>query len=170
MDVISDFHLPMDYLDLQELVVQRAHVASLITGFYKSQVCKSLSEEFNVPVAPFVVPTPSSPSIEELPSTVIRPSEDTPLLASEPGSVPSPIAMETDPPVESKNYIFQLLDGLFPSSSASREVSYRPSFWTQFAILSRRTFTNFYRNPMLMWAHYGLSIVLACMFFGGRLV
>lgn len=45
--------------------------------------------------------------------------------------------------------------------SIPRQTS-RPTFWMQFRILSRRTFANFYRNPLLMWGHYGISIALAC--------
>lgn len=36
------------------------------------------------------------------------------------------------------------------------------SWWTQFYILSGRAFKNLYRNPMLMLAHYAVSIVVAC--------
>lgn len=36
------------------------------------------------------------------------------------------------------------------------------SWWTQFRILSSRAFKNLYRNPMLMLAHYAVSIVVAC--------
>lgn len=36
------------------------------------------------------------------------------------------------------------------------------SWWTQFCILSGRAFKNLYRNPMLMLAHYVVSIVVAC--------
>lgn len=35
------------------------------------------------------------------------------------------------------------------------------SWWTQFRILSGRAFKNLYRNPMLMLAHYVVSIVVA---------
>ncbi|RCH93850.1 hypothetical protein CU098_000648, partial [Rhizopus stolonifer] len=37
----------------------------------------------------------------------------------------------------------------------------RPSWLTQFHILSSRTFKNLYRNPMLMFAHYAIAVVLA---------
>ncbi|KAL0143366.1 hypothetical protein V8B55DRAFT_1476875 [Mucor lusitanicus] len=37
----------------------------------------------------------------------------------------------------------------------------KPTFITQFRILSDRTFKNLYRNPMLMFAHYGIAVVLA---------
>jgi ABC-type multidrug transport system ATPase subunit len=37
----------------------------------------------------------------------------------------------------------------------------RPGAWTQFCILSNRTFKNLYRNPMLMFAHYAIAVVLA---------
>jgi hypothetical protein len=39
------------------------------------------------------------------------------------------------------------------------------SWWTQFTILSGRAFKNLYRNPMLMLAHYVVSIVVACKWF-----
>jgi ABC-type multidrug transport system ATPase subunit len=37
----------------------------------------------------------------------------------------------------------------------------RASLWTQFTILSGRAFKNMYRNPLLLIAHYGISILLA---------
>ncbi|RUP43332.1 hypothetical protein BC936DRAFT_137331 [Jimgerdemannia flammicorona] len=37
----------------------------------------------------------------------------------------------------------------------------RPSWYTQFAILSDRTFKNLYRSPMLMLTHYATSVFLA---------
>jgi ABC-type multidrug transport system ATPase subunit len=37
----------------------------------------------------------------------------------------------------------------------------RPGVLTQFRILSNRTFKNLYRNPMLMFAHYAIAVVLA---------
>lgn len=36
----------------------------------------------------------------------------------------------------------------------------RVSLWTQFVILSKRTFKNLYRNPMLVLTHYTISVVL----------
>ena len=39
----------------------------------------------------------------------------------------------------------------------------KPGIHTQFAILSRRTWRNIYRNPMLMLTHYAISIVLAVL-------
>lgn len=38
----------------------------------------------------------------------------------------------------------------------------RASWWTQFKILSGRSFKNLYRNPMLMLSHYIVSILVAC--------
>ena len=35
------------------------------------------------------------------------------------------------------------------------------SFWTQLKILSGRTFTHFFRDPFLMIAHFGTSVLLA---------
>lgn len=40
----------------------------------------------------------------------------------------------------------------------------RPRWFTQFRILADRTFKNLYRNPMLMFAHYTIAVVLACKF------
>lgn len=37
----------------------------------------------------------------------------------------------------------------------------RPGIITQFRILADRTFKNLYRNPMLMFAHYAISVALA---------
>ncbi|CAO3632026.1 unnamed protein product [Cunninghamella blakesleeana] len=37
----------------------------------------------------------------------------------------------------------------------------RPGWWTQFRILADRTFKNLYRNPMLMFTHYAIAVVLA---------
>ncbi|KAI9312395.1 ABC-2 type transporter [Dichotomocladium elegans] len=37
----------------------------------------------------------------------------------------------------------------------------RPGYITQFRILADRTFKNLYRNPMLMFAHYTIAVVLA---------
>ncbi|KAL0081558.1 putative ABC transporter [Phycomyces blakesleeanus] len=37
----------------------------------------------------------------------------------------------------------------------------RPGWLTQFRILADRTFKNLYRNPMLMFAHYAISVALA---------
>lgn len=43
------------------------------------------------------------------------------------------------------------------------------SWWTQFRILSGRAFKNLYRNPMLMLAHYVVSIVVAREYLPDRL-
>lgn len=37
----------------------------------------------------------------------------------------------------------------------------RASWWQQFKILSGRCFKNLYRNPMLMWSHYAVAIIVA---------
>lgn len=48
------------------------------------------------------------------------------------------------------------------SNSSTKVRGYRkPSYLRQFAIISRRTWRNLYRNPMLMLTHYAISIVLA---------
>ncbi|KAG0332216.1 hypothetical protein BG004_001337 [Podila humilis] len=39
----------------------------------------------------------------------------------------------------------------------------RASWWTQFKILADRTLKNIYRDPMLMWSHYAMSIVLGLL-------
>lgn len=43
----------------------------------------------------------------------------------------------------------------------------KATFWTQFRLLSGRAFKNLYRNPMLMFAHYAVAVVMAllCGFF-----
>ena len=38
----------------------------------------------------------------------------------------------------------------------------RIGWLSQFAILSKRTFKNLYRNPMLMLTHYSIAILMAC--------
>ena len=40
----------------------------------------------------------------------------------------------------------------------------KASLWTQFTILSGRAFKNLYRDPILMFSHFGLAIGLACKF------
>ena len=42
--------------------------------------------------------------------------------------------------------------------------SKRIGWLSQFVILSKRTFKNLYRNPMLMLTHYSIAILMACMF------
>ncbi|KAI3653144.1 hypothetical protein MP228_002569 [Amoeboaphelidium protococcarum] len=39
----------------------------------------------------------------------------------------------------------------------------KPGFYEQFKILSWRTVINFYRNPFLMYGHYGIAILLAVL-------
>ncbi|KAH0610287.1 uncharacterized protein H6S33_011814 [Morchella sextelata] len=59
--------------------------------------------------------------------------------------------------------------GQRPSSSGMRSFK-RIGWLAQFVILSRRTWKNLYRNPMLMLAHYAISILLGVLcgylFFG----
>lgn len=72
---------------------------------------------------------------------------------------------------ELRDEIFQLTGDNNNNSSGSSAVLSRdsvvisthkkPTFVTQFRILSDRTFKNLYRNPMLMFAHYGIAVVLA---------
>jgi hypothetical protein len=38
----------------------------------------------------------------------------------------------------------------------------RPHWFTQFRILADRTFKNLYRNPLLMFSHYTIAVVIAC--------
>lgn len=50
------------------------------------------------------------------------------------------------------------------ASSSGTMKSYRRIGWTrQFVILSRRTWRNLYRNPMLMLTHYAIAILLAVL-------
>jgi ABC-type multidrug transport system ATPase subunit len=39
----------------------------------------------------------------------------------------------------------------------------RPTFFQQFKILSKRTWTNLYRNPMLMLAHYAIAVLVSVL-------
>lgn len=40
----------------------------------------------------------------------------------------------------------------------------RPGPFKQFQILADRTFKNLYRNPMLMFSHYAMAVILACKY------
>lgn len=52
-----------------------------------------------------------------------------------------------------------------PENNKAAILTYkRPGVFTQFVILSKRTFINLYRNPMLMFAHYAIAVVLARKF------
>lgn len=37
------------------------------------------------------------------------------------------------------------------------------TWWSQFKILSGRSFKNLYRDPMLMLSHYAVAVIAACM-------
>jgi ABC-type multidrug transport system ATPase subunit len=52
-------------------------------------------------------------------------------------------------------------EGEDADSTLSITVYKRPNCFQQFGILSRRTFINLYRNPMLMFAHYAMAVILA---------
>ncbi len=52
------------------------------------------------------------------------------------------------------------LPDLANASALSRSYK-KAGLWTQFKILSGRAFKNLYRDPILMFAHFGLAIVLA---------
>lgn len=39
----------------------------------------------------------------------------------------------------------------------------RASWWSQFKILADRTLKNIYRDPMLMWSHYAMSVILGLL-------
>ncbi len=55
-------------------------------------------------------------------------------------------------------------NGTTSPAGLTRVRGYRkPGLPTQFFILSRRTWRNLYRNPMLMLAHYAIAIVLAVL-------
>lgn len=53
-------------------------------------------------------------------------------------------------------------DGDDSISSKSIIVHKRPGPFAQFQILADRTFKNLYRNPMLMFSHYAMAVILAC--------
>jgi len=63
-----------------------------------------------------------------------------------------------------------LKQALQETSKKASEIQERPhkpvGIFEQMYILSGRAFINFYRNPLLMYAHYGVAIVLA-IFMGG---
>ncbi|ORY93038.1 hypothetical protein BCR43DRAFT_552310 [Syncephalastrum racemosum] len=52
-------------------------------------------------------------------------------------------------------------DGEGTTSAKPVSTHERPGFLSQFRILADRTFKNLYRNPMLMFAHYTIAVVLA---------
>jgi ABC-type multidrug transport system ATPase subunit len=54
-------------------------------------------------------------------------------------------------------------DGDDSISTKSIVVHKRPGPFAQFQILADRTFKNLYRNPMLMFSHYAMAVILACM-------
>ena len=54
-------------------------------------------------------------------------------------------------------------NGNLRSGLSSTEGYKRVNVWQQFVILSRRTFKNLYRNPMLMLTHYTIAIVMALL-------
>lgn len=53
-------------------------------------------------------------------------------------------------------------DGDDTISANSIIVHKRPGPFAQFRILANRTFKNLYRNPMLMFSHYVVAVILAC--------
>lgn len=47
--------------------------------------------------------------------------------------------------------------------TASPKTNNRAGLWTQFMIISKRTWKNLYRNPMLMLTHYAIAVLLALL-------
>jgi ABC-type multidrug transport system ATPase subunit len=185
-------HIEMNPSDLQELAQQRHHLQHIVSSFVRSDVCRSLKDEIDqqlgsVNILPqtgsaalnITAGMASSPSItndadamdESLPLMNAAANTNSPFFAVDPNSSEAEDAAAAPgrAPTRSANLSRQF-SSYFSSlsqltrSGGGRTKSLRPTFWTQFVILSRRTFTNFYRNPMLMWSHYGVSITVACTF------
>lgn len=178
------FHLPIDPSDYAELAVKRPQIQTLVGGFFRSDVCLALKQEIEQQAAsartgtlaqPIVaaqqtsamVPHPSSPSIVLETGEAAGDHDDMPLLAGN-SSDGSSTLIETRSEPPAYEYLFpglgNLLNSTWNMSAADEEASFRPSFWMQFRILSGRTFINFYRNPALMWAHYGMAIGAALLY------
>ena len=62
--------------------------------------------------------------------------------------------------------IYDAINGTDDEDSLPEELpkNRRIGWLSQFVILSKRTFKNLYRNPMLMLTHYSIAILMACMF------
>ena len=62
--------------------------------------------------------------------------------------------------------IYDALNGSEDEESLPEErpKNKRIGWLSQFVILSKRTFKNLYRNPMLMLTHYSIAILMARMF------
>ena len=65
---------------------------------------------------------------------------------------------------EIRDEIFDALNDADDEDSLPEELpkSKRIGWLNQFVILSKRTFKNLYRNPMLMLTHYSIAILMAC--------
>ena len=62
--------------------------------------------------------------------------------------------------------IYDAINGTDDEDSLPEELpkNKRIGWLSQFVILSKRTFKNLYRNPMLMLTHYSIAILMACIF------
>ncbi|KAI8360140.1 hypothetical protein B0O80DRAFT_381614 [Mortierella sp. GBAus27b] len=82
----------------------------------------------------------------------------------------SPVLSETEQEIDSAVQGAQGQDGgvagsIFGNSSSQRAVSTyrRASWWSQFKILADRTLKNIYRDPMLLFSHFCMSIFLGLL-------
>jgi hypothetical protein len=173
----------MDPQDTMELQARDPHLAHLVVGFRHSSVCKLLKDDIdsslNSSPALSAAAIPYSNTAPAPSSASIVPNEGNPVdhgnLAS--GSAFAGISKASPGSFESTDRLLPPNFDHRPSFSSadqaaedSDNVAYlstmpvhyaRPSIFRQFAILSNRAFTNFYRDPMLMLAHYGISILFA---------
>lgn len=157
--------------DITEATLYHPQIVHLITGFVKSDVCRDVQIEINdsmnlasPALSPQLSPNnvvpsgilPSSASIHGTsfsvpfyPQSNDTEDENASLLALPPRSImPVPYHIDTS---------YTNVHAPLPSDFTSL----KPSPWTQFRVLSARSFVNFYRNPYLMLGHYTLSVVTA---------
>jgi energy-coupling factor transporter ATP-binding protein EcfA2 len=131
--------------------------------------------EEGVPLRDDLSPRPSLDETEELlPPAARRDAADKTdldilIAAYKSSSIAKDIQTSVDAPAPSPAGTGGIPNGL---TSADGKGFRRLGWWGQFTILSGRTWKNLYRNPMLMLAHYAISIVLAVLcgylFFGIR--
>eukprot|EP00158_Paraphelidium_tribonemae_P008650 Partr_v1_DN28639_c1_g1_i1_m50047 putative (ABC) transporter len=174
-----DCHIQLDSRDANELE-SRPHLIKLVYGFLQSSLCLQLKNElesFEVPqsetetLAPTVnAESPSIVSPGARPDGMLFanvPADNEPFLNYSQHRRNSDSFLGEHPPdydeiafADTVRYKFsEVFESVFPFS-CSQDKS-RPSFYTQLRILSGRSLTNVYRNPVLMLSHYMLSIILA---------
>lgn len=168
----TDFII-MDPFDMQELNLQRHHLQYIVYGFLRSNVCRELKEDITESLSGQDPLNTSTLTAGKPGSPVIGNENDvhdsTAPLLRRPTSLNAPFGGDEDDSAEelsgttanaaSSNIVGNMLQSVIALGSPPSGL--RPAFWTQFYILSGRALTNFYRNPLLMWAHYGISIAVA---------